>query len=225
MRLPSTFWFRLGTLLLAAALGAQAIWLLAAELSRPQMAGFPFDRELAATAAKERGDADRAAAIGAIRGDLWAEAAYTYADLLWAQTDADWQSVAAQARTRIERAVENAPHEAGAWLLLAALAAHGQWHDLAPAESLKMSYYTGPGDAALMRLRLSLATGSDLLGDPDISQFAQHDVSLLVAAHESLVIADAYRDAPPAGKAFIEKAVGDIDASALAALRANVGRP
>ena len=42
----------------------------------------------AAAAAEQRDAASWAAAIGAIRGDLWAESAFTYADLLWGDKEA-----------------------------------------------------------------------------------------------------------------------------------------
>src|SRR4029078_6456503 len=75
-------WFRLTALLFAILLGAQCVWILLAELARPSINQLPTDWASPAPAAKQRDAAYRAAVIGGIRSDLWAEAAFTYADLL-----------------------------------------------------------------------------------------------------------------------------------------------
>ena len=82
---PPHIWFRLTALLFAILLGAQCLWLVLAELARPSINQLPTDMASAAAAAKQRDAAFRAASIGAIRSDLWAEAAFTYADLLWGE--------------------------------------------------------------------------------------------------------------------------------------------
>ena len=75
--------FRLLTLLLATVLFAQAVWLFSAELTRSSIDRLPTDVRAAAAAARERDHAVQAATIGLIRGDLWADDAYTYATLLF----------------------------------------------------------------------------------------------------------------------------------------------
>ena len=79
----SYFGFRLAILLFAMLLGVQCVWLLLAEFSRPDIYRLPTDAATATAAPNERINAGRAAMIFAIRGDLWAESTFTYADLMW----------------------------------------------------------------------------------------------------------------------------------------------
>ena len=79
---PHTF-FRFATRLFATLLGVLSLWLLLSELSRSGIERLPTDQVSAAMAAKQRSAATFAASIGIIRGDLWAESAFTYSDLLW----------------------------------------------------------------------------------------------------------------------------------------------
>ena len=118
--------FRLTALAFAILLGAQCLWLVPAELARPSISQLPIDMVSAAAAAKQRDAAARAASIGAIRSDLWAEAAFTYADLLWGETNeaiakANPASTLLRARATLTRALNDGPHESSAWLLLAGL--------------------------------------------------------------------------------------------------------
>src|SRR5579883_3672012 len=76
--------FRLLVLLFAGLLGAQSVWLLLAELSRADVKRLPTRPSAAAAAARQRSSALWAATFGGIRGQLWAEAAFTYADLAFA---------------------------------------------------------------------------------------------------------------------------------------------
>src|SRR5947207_13867868 len=81
--------FRLATLVFAMVLVAQATWLVLAELSRPGIDRLPTDAQTAALAARQRAIAAWAARIGTIRGNLWAESAFTHADLLWGERGPD----------------------------------------------------------------------------------------------------------------------------------------
>ena len=129
MNMPSQTTFRLVTLVLAIILGAQCIWLLLAELTRPGVNHLPTDPQSAALAAKQRNDATWAAWIGAIRGDLWADSAYTYSDLLWASSSNESEQTEAldRVQVRLDRALRYAPHQSSTWLLLAALASRYRW--------------------------------------------------------------------------------------------------
>ena len=124
MNEPSHTVFRLATLLFAILLFVQSIWLLPAEFSRPAIYQLPTDAAAAVAARNKRGDASWAAVIGAIRGDLWAESAFTYADLMW--DDAGGGANLAQARSSLDHALTDAPHQSSAWLLLAGLASRYQ---------------------------------------------------------------------------------------------------
>ena len=70
--------FRLAVWIFVVVLVADAVWLLSAELIRPDLPYFP-NAQLAAAAAAQRTRASRAAAIGFVRGDLWTEDAIALA--------------------------------------------------------------------------------------------------------------------------------------------------
>jgi hypothetical protein len=187
----------------------------------------PTDAQAAAAAVEQRSDAAWAAWIGSIRGDLWAESAFTYANLLWTGpgTDPDQTKSLEQARARLDHALDDAPHQAGAWLLLAGLASRYRWSNLNATEALKMSYFTGPSDEALMPLRLRVTAASEAIGDTDVQELVRRDLRLLLAQKRKSTVAEAYAGASPAGKRLIEGAVGEIDPSSLESLRVGTQKP
>lgn len=219
--------FRLGTLLFAILLGAQCIWLLLADLSRPSIDRLPTDAASAAAAAKQRGAAAWAAAIGGIRGDLWADSAFTYADLLWVNPDktSGLSQLVTDARASLDRALDDAPDNSRAWLLLAGLSSRYPSADLNTNAALKMSYYTGPSEQELIPLRLRITAHSDFVGDFEMRQFVTRDLRLLLAQKQQSAVTAAYNAASPDGKRFIESTVGEIDPSALEWLRAAAQPP
>jgi hypothetical protein len=217
---------RIALLLFVILLGAQSAWLLGADLFRSSVNRLPTDSATAAAAAKQRSAAALAAAIGRIRGDLWADSAFTYADLLWATPDtAAVQQLLTEAHMRLDRALGDAPHNAGAWLLLAALSSRYPSAYLNTDAALKMSYYTGPSEQKLIPLRLRVAAHSDFVRDFEMRQFVSRDLHLLVARKDKSAITAAYNAASPDGKTFIEHTVGDVDPSAVQWLRAAVQSP
>lgn len=221
---PPHIAFRLTSLLFAVLLCIQCVWLLLTELSRPGIDRLPTDASAAAAVAQQRDAAIWAASIGFIRGDLWAESAFTYTDLILGEgrgsQTADITPALVRARAILYRAVDLAPTQSGAWLLLAGLAARYPSPGFRATEALKMSYYTGPSEQDLMALRLRIMTYSDVLTDIELRQFATRDLRLFLARHENSAIAEAYNAASPPGKRFIEQTVGEIDPSALVWLRA-----
>jgi len=190
--------FRLSTLLFAVVLGFQSAWLLLAEFSRVK--------------------AKWAAEIGAIRGDLWAQSAFTYADLM--QGDAGGDARLAQALSSLDRALVYAPLQSSAWLMLAALASRYQLPGVDAKEAVKMSYYTGPSELDLMPLRLRIATHSDAFSDIELRDSISREVRLLITHKEKSAIIAAYSAAPSAGRQFIEQTVREIDPSTVESLRA-----
>lgn len=216
--------FRLTTLFIAVLLLIQCVWLLLAEFSRPSIDRLPTDVSAADIAAQKRDAAIWAASIGVIRGDLWADSAFTYTNLILDERRDSWTAditpTLGRARAISERAVDLAPTQFGAWLVLAGLAARYPSPGFTATEALKMSYYTGPSEPDLVPLRLRIATYSDVLTDIELRQFATRDLRLLLARHEKSAIAVAYNAASPPGKRFIEQTVGEIDPSALVFLRA-----
>ena len=212
-------------LLLASALAGFSLWIVLAELARSGIRQLPTNSDAAAIAAAARARAARAAAFGDIRGDLWAEAAFTYATLLspGPAQDADPSEVAAQARMVIERALACGPHEPSVWLLAASLASRFNWPNANPAFTLKMSYYTGPNELRLIPLRLLTATHSNALTDRDLQQVVQRDVRMILTRWPELrpALAAVYEDAEPDAKRFLEGAVTDTDPTFLQSMRAN----
>ena len=221
MNMPSQTSFRIVTLAFAIALSAQCIWLLLSELTRPGVNHLPMNPQNAALAAKQRNDATWAASIGGIRGDLWADSAYTFSDLLWTNSSNSSENTPslAMARRRLDRAVRYSPNQPGAWLLLAGLASRYRWSKPEPAEALKMSYYTGPGELQLMPLRLMATVQLDTLSDTELQLLAQRDLRLLLAHRGKPVVIQAYQSATPAGKHFLEQALGEIDPMFVEPLR------
>jgi hypothetical protein len=213
---PTGVVFRRVTIMFAVLLGAQSVWLLLAEFTRPGIDRLPTDAAAATVAAKQRRSASLAASFGIIRGDLWADLAFTYADLLWGDSGSSAGPPPAleRARAQLERALDTAPHQSGAWLLLAGLGSRYPSLNVKAAQALKTSYYTGPSERDLMAPRLRVAAQSDFLNDPEIREFVTRDLHLLLAGRQKSAIDEAYNAGSPTGKAFIKQAVGQIDAPA-----------
>jgi hypothetical protein len=219
MNQPSHLAFRHATLLFAMLLGVQCVWLLLAEFSRPGIARLPTDAAAAAAARNERSHARRAAVIGAIRGDLWAESAFTYADLLW--RDGRGGADLVQAHESVNHALTAAPHQSSVWLLLAGLASRYQLPSIDVKEAVRMSYYTGPSELDLMPLRLWIAVHSDAFSDIDLRDSISREVRLLFTHQQKSAIVAAYNAAPSVGRQLIEQTIRDIDPSAAESLRAS----
>jgi hypothetical protein len=213
--------FRRVTLVFAALLAIQSLWLLLAELTRPAIHDLPTDAASASAAATQRGRAALAAWFGVVRGDLWAESAYTYADLLWNNngSSAGLTSALDRARTSLERALGDAPHQSGAWLLLAGLASRYPSINVNAAQALKTSYYTGPSEQDLMLPRLRVAAQSDFLNDAEIRDFVTRDLRLFISRHQQSAIDVALNEGSPTGKAFIKQVVSQMSPPAPAAPR------
>ncbi len=103
--------------------------------------------------------------------------------------------------------------------MLAGLASRYHPPNLNATAALKMSYYTGQNEVALMPLRLRVATSSEAIGDTDVQEFVRRDLRLLLARQQQFAVKEAYEGASPAGRRLIEEAVGEIDPSSLGTLR------
>jgi hypothetical protein len=218
MNQPSHRVFRAATMLLAIALGVQCIWLLFAESARPGIFRLPISAAAAGAARNKRIDARWAAMIGAIRGDLWAESAFTYAHLMWGDAGSD--AIVAQALSSLDHALADAPHQSGAWLLLAGLALRHRLPGVDAKEAVKMSYYTGPSELDLMPLRLRIAAHADVFRDIELRDSISREVRLLITHQQKSAIFAAYNVASSGGKQFIEQTIREIDPSAVESLRA-----
>lgn len=221
---PSRFAFRLATLLFATLLCMQCVWLLAAEISRPGLVRLPTNAQAATAAAQRRNAAAWAALIGAFRGDLWAESAFSDADLLIdgnaGVENAYVTQKLARARANLEHALNNAPAQPAAWLFRAELALNYPRLGFDGHEALKMSYYTGPSEQDLIPARLQIATLMNAFSDAELSVLVKRDLRLLLARKQYSAVYEAYNAATSSGKHFIEEVVGALDPSALKSLRA-----
>jgi hypothetical protein len=222
---PNHGLFRGTVFVFAFVLGCQATWILAAEIFRPSLPGFPVNAQAVAAAAANRNEATMAASFGFIRGDLWAESALTYLDMFWS---GDSDSASAQVPMMIERAREVAdraltfvPHDARIWLVLAGIDSRFDWLNRKMAAELRMSYYTGANETDLIPLRLLLAVRSEALADWDFQQLVRHDLRTIFTRKPELkpAILTAYRDALPIGQQFLEETLAEIDPALLARLR------
>jgi hypothetical protein len=210
-REPSYVAFRLTILLFAIMLAAQSAWLLIAEYYRPAITELPTDPAAAATAAGGRGAAALAASIGAIRGELWAESAFTYANLAVGAsaggTVPNPPRTLARAREDLDHALDDAPTQSDAWLFRAELALRYPASGIDGTQALKMSYYTGPSEERLIPLRLSMAVRANKFDDIEMSQLVSRDLRLLLARKQNAVIIQAYNAASADGKDFIEQSI------------------
>jgi hypothetical protein len=202
--------FRRAMSALALLLALQFVWLLLAQMSRPDIDHLPTDAETAGLAAKQRSDATWAAWVGVIRGDLWAQSAYTFADLLWTNSDLS-PSDTANARSKLDSALAYAPHQADAWLLLAGLVSRSGGSNQEATEALKVAFYTAPSDLRLIPLRLRIAAASGATTNPEVDQFLRRDVRILMAHERLQSVVDSYRTATPDAQRIIQEAMKDID--------------
>jgi hypothetical protein len=220
---PSHGFFRSAVLVFAFVLGCQAIWILAAEFSRPSFSG--VSANVKAAAAANRNAAARAASFGFIRGDLWAEYALTYFGLFWSDdrdnASAQDSETIKQARDVADRTLTLAPHDARIWLVLASIDSRFDWLNSKSAAALRMSYYTGTNETELIAFRLLLAVRSNAITDRDFQQLVRHDIRTIVTRKLELkpAILTAYQNAFPNGQQFLEETLEEIDPSLLATLR------
>ncbi|MGH6794674.1 MAG: hypothetical protein ACREDH_05635, partial [Methylocella sp.] len=228
---PSTAPARLRSALLVFGiiLGLSGLWMLLPELLRAKPIGLAFDRASADAAAAHRTGAVLAAEIGVIRGDLWAEAAFTGARFMWTprSTIHDWTNHGqlARARADAETALALAPVNGAAWLFLAKLPAVSPEAENRVRTLLEMSYFTAPNALSLAPWRLERAATSSALADKDFQAFIKGDIRGVLdrgPEYRQAIIA-AYRNAWPQNKPIFESLVADADPAMAQLLRS--GQP
>ena len=213
-------WLRVALTLFGVFLSAQAAWILLAERHRPNHIRLPVDGQTATIAFAEQDKIRRAASLAVVRGDLWAESAFTYGSQLW--LDAGDQ-LNTEALKTLTRALRYSPHRGDVWLMFAALADQYKWSGYQPSLLLKMSYYTAPNELALFPLRLNVSLhAKGMIDDAELQDMVRRDISVILTRAPALkpALVAAYRSALPQGKVFAERVISEIDPGYLGVVRA-----
>jgi hypothetical protein len=198
------------------------------EALRPTPIGFPIDQRHATVSRQDQEKANRSAAIAGVRGDLWAESAFSGA--VMARTDRTFEIEVSTARdtmmaTSLFKTLHYAPHRGDAWLMLAAICERLKLRPCNKNALLKMSYYTAPDQAGLLPLRLGLVLrANDVSSDDELADMAQRDIRFVLTRFVDLrpALIAAYRAASPAGRRLVEQTVIPIDPGYLTMLRAKL---
>src|SRR5712672_3055544 len=220
---PSTStktWLRVALTLFGVFLSAQAAWILLAERHRLNHIRLPVDEKTATIALAEQDKIKQAASLAVVRGDLWAESAFTYGSQLW--LDAGDQ-LNTEALKTLTRALQYSPHRGDVWLMFAALANKYKWSGYQPSLLLKMSYYTAPNELALLPLRLDVSLhAKGAIDDAELKDMVRRDISVILTRAPALkpALVAAYRSALPQGKVFAERVISEIDPGYLGVVRA-----
>ncbi len=213
-------WLRVALTLFGVFLSAQAAWILLAERHRLNHIRLPVDGKTATIALAEQDKIKQAASLAVVRGDLWAESAFTYGNLLW--LDAGDQ-LNTEALKTLTRALRYSPHRGDVWLMFAALANKYKWSGYQPSLLLKMSYYTAPNELALFPLRLNVSLHAKVvIDDAELQDMVRRDIRVILTRAPALkpALVAAYRSALPQGKAFAERVISEIDPGYLGVVRA-----
>ena len=216
--------FRAGVSVYALVLGAASLWILLAEFSSSGIRALPTSPGEAAIAAGHRGEALWAARAAVVRGDLWAEAAFTYANLEWLDSAQPLGEALDQAKASATRAVSLMPGNSGVWLMLADLSSRYRWQTPSPTECLKMSYYTGPHEEALIPLRLMVAGRLDPSADAVLADLFRRELETVMMDRTALrpAIVAAYEQATSQAQHLIEDVATHTDPAFSQTLRPEI---
>jgi hypothetical protein len=213
--------FRIYISIFGLLLAAFSLWIILPELSSPNITTLPVSPEGAAAAASHRGEALWAARAAVVRGDLWAESAFTYANLEWADTTKVEGQTLDEARASATKAVSLKPGNSDVWLMLADLSSRYRWQTPSPTECLKMSYYTGPHEDRLIPLRLMIAARLDLSADAVLADLFRRELETAIMDRTALrpAVVAAYQQATSQAQHLIEDVATRTDPTFSQALR------
>jgi hypothetical protein len=219
-------WLRVALALFGVFLSAQAAWILLAERPRLNHIRLPVDGKTATIAFAEQDKIRQAASLAVVRGDLWAERAFTHSSQLWIDRAMELDAgdpLNAEARTTLTRALRYSPHRGDVWLMFAALADQYKWSGYQPSLLLKMSYYTAPNELALFPLRLNVSLhAKGVIDDAELQDMVRRDISVILTRAPALkpALVAAYRSALSQGKVLAERVISEIDPDYLGVIRA-----
>ena len=204
--------FRVLVLLIVAFVGSVSSANLAAEFLRPSAVKLPSSTSKAPSP-DEVSSAGLASAIAPFRSDLTADYAVALAGQFLSSGRAGQTDIRNAALGAAQRALEIGPHDSRLWLVLALLQAHSNPADPRVAESLKMSYLTGPNQAELIPSRLETVTSSNALRDTDLGELARGDVRAVLTQlqNQRQTLVNDYARASETGKTFLKDSVGTLD--------------
>jgi hypothetical protein len=206
----------------AITLGIAGAWTLICELARAPRIGFPVDQNYQA-AADQRRKAALAARVGMVRGDLWAELFFSFANSILTRSGPDFEAIETlnEALPAAQRALVYAPFRSEVWLLLAEMAKYYELQTPSAATALTMSYYTAPYNQALTPLRLLVATRGNAVSDAELRQLVEQDLQTILALKPNLrpAILAAYATASAEGKHLIESVIQETDPAFLIQLQ------
>ena len=209
----------------AITLGIAGAWILICEPARAPRIGFPVDQNYQA-AADQRWKAALAARVGAVRGDLWAELFFSFANSILIRSGPDFGAIETlnEALPAARRALMFAPLRSEVWLLLAAMANDYELETPSGATALTMSYYTAPYNQALTPLRLSVATRGSAVRDAELRQLVEQDLQIIFASEPNLrpAVIAAYATASADGKQLIESVIKEADPAFLMRLQKKI---
>jgi len=199
-------------LMFAVTLGIAGAWILISEFARPSRIGFPVHHN--DLDADQRAKASRAAHVGLVRGDLWAELFFSF-------SGRDFGPTLNEAVLAAQRALAYAPYRTEVWLLLADMAEKYQLPNPKSGAALTMSYYTAPYNWTLAPLRLSVAARGDALTDPELQQFVERDLRTILAGKPELrnAVRAAYVTASAPSRRFFESVVQQADPRFMTSLK------
>jgi hypothetical protein len=213
--------FRKFLLMFAGTLGIAGAWILMSEMARPPRIGFPIDQNYPA-AADQRPKAALAARLGLVRGDLWAEVFFSFADSILTRSGRDFGAITTlnEAEPAARRALAYAPYRSEVWLLLADMAEKYELPNPKSSAALLMSYYTAPYNLPLTPLRLSVALRRDALSDAGLQQFVEDDLRMIFSGKPDLrpAVIAAYATASAEGRRHVERIIREVEPSFLASL-------
>ena len=157
-------------------------------------------------------------------GDLWAESAFTYADLEWADTTKVEGQMLDEAKASATKAVSLKPGNSDVWLMLADLSSHFRRQTPNPTECLKMSYYTGPHEDRLIPLRLMIAARIDLSADAVLADLFRRELETAIIDRTALrpAVVAAYQQATSQAQHLIEDVAARTDPAFSQALRPEI---
>jgi hypothetical protein len=212
--------FRLLALLVVVFVGGISISNLVSEVLRPAPAPLP-SRDSKAVAPHLVASVKLASDIAPFRTDLKADYAIALAGQAL-KSDHAWQaSDDERAQNAVKSALKAGPHDSRMWLVLALVQARSNLGDPLIAESLKMSFLTGPNRAELIPTRLDTVTLHQSLNDADLRELARGDVRIILTRlpeqREALV--NDYVRGSSSGKAFLEESARMFDPKFADSLR------